>query len=629
MRSSFTGLEVSKRTIQLAQKSLDITVNNQSNIMTPGYTRQRVDTNALYLRTFKNWQTKQARLSLAGQGVQAFGVAQVRNVYLDRRFREMNSQVAEFGTKEPILHEIQTMLDVYENVGMDGKLAIFKRALSEYATDSADNKELANIVQESALHITTMLNSYARDLEKLLNDNIYELSETIKYVNTIFEKISMLNHSIVKEYKATEYNNIAAGTGVSPYGPLELMDSRNLLLDELSGYANIRVQENHDGSINVFVGDAMLVDGIGGGYERLVMRDFADFNAAVIHATNGQELNIRSGEIKARMDMVNGNGPYANSFQNSGYGIPYYREAVDAFAAAFAELMNRSNGVIEFADSSRAMFGSSLDVYDASGTLIERGPITASTIRISEEWRLDPTMIGRLHSVEIEGSTILNLGGLVNTVEYSIEVQIGTTTETVTFTAGANMSQTTDNLNAAIRTAFGLDPDAVVVAEYGLIANFIDGNSVLFSVGEMTDPNDPTEPRRLDPTRLNVTQEILRQVASTNLDGNNAHKLLLALDETVRFGRSRDFEGTPFDYIAFLSNRLGQGINFIEEQYDTALVTVNNLLDSRDAISGVSTDEEGINMLIYQKWYNAAARMMTALDDLLDRIINGMGRVGL
>jgi flagellar hook-associated protein 1 FlgK len=117
---------------------------------------------------------------------------------------------------------------------------------------------------------------------------------------------------------------------------------------------------------------------------------------------------------------------------------------------------------------------------------------------------------------------------------------------------------------------------------------------------------------------------------STNLDGHNAHRLMLALDqEAVRFGRALDFHGTMFDYVSFLSNRLGQGLNFIDEQIDTLSVTTNNLLDSRDAIMGVSTDEEGINMLIYQKWYNAAARMMTAMDDMLDRIINGMGRVGL
>ena len=59
------------------------------------------------------------------------------------------------------------------------------------------------------------------------------------------------------------------------------------------------------------------------------------------------------------------------------------------------------------------------------------------------------------------------------------------------------------------------------------------------------------------------------------------------------------------------------------------MVTVNGLLDARDDVSGVQMDEEGINMLNYQKWYNASSRMVTALDDLLDKLINGTGRVGL
>ena len=44
---------------------------------------------------------------------------------------------------------------------------------------------------------------------------------------------------------------------------------------------------------------------------------------------------------------------------------------------------------------------------------------------------------------------------------------------------------------------------------------------------------------------------------------------------------------------------------------------------------GVSTDEEGVHMLVYQKWYNAMSRMTTTLDDLLDKLINNTGRVGL
>ena len=66
-----------------------------------------------------------------------------------------------------------------------------------------------------------------------------------------------------------------------------------------------------------------------------------------------------------------------------------------------------------------------------------------------------------------------------------------------------------------------------------------------------------------------------------------------------------------------------------QSRNDSAVSTVDTLLDSRDEVSGVDMDEEGINMLNYQKWYSASSRMLTTLDDCLDKLINGTGRVGL
>ena len=527
MRSSFLGLEVSKRTVQIAQKSLDVAIGNESNTMTPGYTRQRIDTNAYYMNSYKNWQTKTSRLSLAGQGVNAFGVSQVRDSYLDKRYREMNCYLSEYERKQPILQEVENTIDLYENIGMDGILAQFKESLAKYATNAPNNLELATIVRNSAFDLTTMLNTYARDFDKLLEDNVFELKATVDYVNTLINKIVSYNNAIVKEYKATEYGNIDTGRGVSPYGPLELLDDRNLVIDELSGYANLSVDENVDGSLKITIGDIVMIDG--SKFEHIIMQDYGQFDAAVLCASNGQQMNFRAGEVKAYLDLVNGNGPYANHYQTSDYGIPYYRSAVDAFAEAFAMHMNNVNGTIESGlpvDTTRAMFGSTLDVYDVDGNLVERGAINAATIRISNEWMLDPSMIG------------------------------------------------------------------------------------------------------LVPAR-NDDGDIIGWAYAPNLDGNHANELMMALEDTIKYGRALDFEGTPFDYIAFISNRLGQGLQFLDEQRETSLTTTNNLLDSRDAVSGVSTDEEGINMLVYQKWYNAAARMMTALDECLDKIINGMGRVGL
>ena len=117
---------------------------------------------------------------------------------------------------------------------------------------------------------------------------------------------------------------------------------------------------------------------------------------------------------------------------------------------------------------------------------------------------------------------------------------------------------------------------------------------------------------------------------SLSLDGNHINSLIVSMDkQPLKFGDKGDYEGTMYDYLLFISNRIGQNIDYYESQYDSAYATSNALLDSRDAVSGVSETEEGINMMTYQNWYNASSRMMTAMDEALDRLINNTGRVGL
>jgi flagellar hook-associated protein 1 FlgK len=51
--------------------------------------------------------------------------------------------------------------------------------------------------------------------------------------------------------------------------------------------------------------------------------------------------------------------------------------------------------------------------------------------------------------------------------------------------------------------------------------------------------------------------------------------------------------------------------------------------DRRQNVSGVSLDEEMANMLRFQRGYQASARVMSTVDDMLDTLINRAGRVGL
>ena len=49
---------------------------------------------------------------------------------------------------------------------------------------------------------------------------------------------------------------------------------------------------------------------------------------------------------------------------------------------------------------------------------------------------------------------------------------------------------------------------------------------------------------------------------------------------------------------------------------------LNEIQDNRDSVAGVSEHEETVSMMTYQRSYQAAARMMTVMDGLLDVIIN-------
>ncbi len=58
------------------------------------------------------------------------------------------------------------------------------------------------------------------------------------------------------------------------------------------------------------------------------------------------------------------------------------------------------------------------------------------------------------------------------------------------------------------------------------------------------------------------------------------------------------------------------------------LTVLNQITDSKDSVSSVSQDEEVMDLMRYQQSYNAASRLMTTMDEILDKLINSTGVVG-
>ncbi|MCL4832969.1 MAG: flagellar hook-associated protein FlgK [Caldilineaceae bacterium] len=73
---------------------------------------------------------------------------------------------------------------------------------------------------------------------------------------------------------------------------------------------------------------------------------------------------------------------------------------------------------------------------------------------------------------------------------------------------------------------------------------------------------------------------------------------------------------------------LGLRIRHTEANNTASEMVFNHLTDRRESISGVSMDEEVANLLSYEKAFQAGARIINAVDEMLDQVINRMGLVG-
>ena len=538
LRPSFMGIESMKQTMYAAQKSLDITGNNIANVNTLGYSRQRADqvsisvsASSLYFNTSR---------ALAGQGAATSGITQIRDKLLDKRYRDLNSGTALANIANENLRDIENVLDVFDTTGFYGIYNKFKDILSQFGTDNTDRLELANVTLEYGKQMCQAIKNYDTQIDKIHDQVRLDAETSTDKVNSIFKQIHELNDQIKDAYvtsgdiivDSTQFTGYKVN---SEYGPNELKDQLNALVDELSTFGNVNLTENSDGTFDVEFANHLCVQG-DRNYATLEIayyKDNKDVTADTLKDVDeggidpkdcamkfffndGSEMRptesgIASGAMRGYLDMYNGGGVYAselgNEFDGMSNGVPYYREMINALANTMAEAFNDA-----------CVAGDMFSSTDGS-------EITAANIKVADDWKNDALLITKNADGEVaEGEELSN--------EYLNKIR-------AVIDRGLDFSRTT--------------------------------------------------------------------AANATVDQSD-----MTIDK----------------YVSYWENKLGQDISYTTSVYDTYNSMAFSLSNQRDSIMGVNMDEEGANMMQFQKWYNASARMMTALDEALDKIINGMGLVG-
>ena len=310
MPSQFFGLTIASSGINAYQAALNTTANNISNVKTEGYTRQvanMTSSAALRVRT---------RYGSAGTGVFVNSIKQVRNEYYDTKYWESQSSRGLYETKLNYNLQIENYFIDDDTVkGFSSVLNDMFNSLDTLKNAAGDINNRQQFISK-AKNFTTYFNSVSSGLGEIQDSVNEEIKSTVANINSIAEKISILNKQI---------NVIELQGGYAN----ELRDQRALLVDELSSiipttvsevpitnsnYPDMQLGSNY---YTVKINGQTLVDSYEYYELQCVAREYPknqsdmegmyDIKWVATGATFNAGSNYSAGSLKALLDIRDGN----------------------------------------------------------------------------------------------------------------------------------------------------------------------------------------------------------------------------------------------------------------------------------------------------------------------------------
>lgn len=242
--SNFFTLNIARRALQVSTKALETTAHNVANASTPGYSRQRavIQTTPPHLTAARN---RPAGPGQIGTGVQVTEIIRVRSEMLDLQVRGQNSALGYWDAKRFSVEYLSGVYMEPSDNGLNTAMEQFWSAWHEVAKNPTSEAARTSLL-ESADSLSSGFHSLAIQTTNLLDDLNNQIELKINEVNKIADNIAQLNVEIASA-RAVGYN------------PNDLMDKRDILLDDLSRLADVKINHLETGSINVTVSGKVLV----------------------------------------------------------------------------------------------------------------------------------------------------------------------------------------------------------------------------------------------------------------------------------------------------------------------------------------------------------------------------------
>lgn len=569
----FDSLSIAASSLKAQQKAMDVVSHNIANVNTPGYSRQNpelvtISPDKLGLLNF-------------GRGVNLQDIRRITDPIVDKGLVANASQQGYWESLKTNLNTVEHVFGSLDNTGLAAALDDFFRSWQQLANDPQDTAQKINVRAKSQT-LVDQINLAYQQLSEAQQTTDLQISEEIDHANELLDRIASLTTQIRRQENG---GNTVVGKAN------DLRDMRDQAVRELAAIIPVQQVSTADGSY--------MIQSAGG--DLLVQDDVSR------HLGRGSSAGSVFTEI-----VIEETGIPVSGLQQGGHigGLLEFR---DQKVASYIAQLNSIAANLAFG----------VNQIHASGA-----PATPVATMISGQ--------GANASIPLDDpAQAAPFASLIQTGSFTVHVYDASGTPTppggssITITAGSTtMNDVVASLNAVPGLSASLDAAGrlTVNAGAGSVAFSDDSSNFLaaFEVGTFFSGGDASSldlssaikndagaihTGRVDPSS-SVIQPGDNQVALS----------IIGLEET-----SYSVDGTPAASLhgrtANLSTQYGSDVATAEQQLSYRTAEAESLHAQRQVISGVNTDEELVNMIKFQRAYEAAAKVIQSTNDMLDSLL--------
>ncbi len=561
------ALLIGKSGLTSSQVGIEVTGHNLANAATPGFHRQSV-----HLGEARSQQIQQG--IFVGRGVKVLEITRQIDEALENRIRGGISDQAGAAADVETLGQIESVLNELSGVDISSELSAFFNAWNEVA-DKPEQDSLKQTLIQQAGTLSLRIRGINDELGNLRDQVDAQVDESTRALDKLFDSFAQVDQLVV----ATE-----KGGG----GANGLRDQRDQILQEISEFVDVSAVEQSNGSFDLYVGSTgVVLAGENRGVEirrrtvegvlevDVVTKD----NATVLHASSGRLGALVAGRdehvdgaVKALDDFVGELIYQVNRQHSQGQSSVGYTNVTGTYAVNDVDAaLNSNEAELDFAPG-HGSFEVLLRQRSTGDILRKRISVDLDSVDTANNTTLT-SLAAQLNGVSNLNASVTNDKRLnITTESGDYELFFANDTSGALASLGINtFFEGSSGLDINVRSDLSPDrvADEIKLGEEGYTTN---GNAI--SIGNLRSKGLSTA------SGLSLTDLWNRQVE----------------DYGVRLGEAKG-------------------------RVEAETIVLDNLNAQQQSVSGVNTDEETINLLQFQRAYQASARFVSVVDELFQTLL--------